>query len=88
MTSCTRNVLGFALQQHAWNRQVTNSELLEVPATDQWGRRFDESHVMCHIQYVCRNCGEIREGSECSCDRDRGDKCPARVASLADPRSH
>ena len=88
MTNCTRNVLGFTVHQHAWSRQVTTSELLEVPGTDQWGRRVAGSYVLCHLQYVCRNCGEAREGSECSCDRDRGDKCSARLASLAGPTSH
>jgi len=87
-TSCTRNILGLTWKQHAWERQVTNSELLDSPATDQWGRRIELSNVLCHVQYVCRNCGEVRDGGECGCNRERGDKCPVRLASLADSRPH
>jgi len=85
-TTCTRSILGFTWQQHTWDRQVTSSELLEVPVTDQWGRRIAHDHVLCQTQYVCRNCGEVRDSGECGCDRERGDKCPARLASLAERR--
>ncbi len=87
-TSCTRNILGFTWQRHAWDRRVATSEILEVPATDQWGRRIELGNVLCRVQFVCRNCGEVRDGGECGCDRARGDKCPARLASLADTRPH
>jgi|SwirhirootsSR3_FD_contig_31_27591316_length_504_multi_3_in_0_out_0_1 hypothetical protein len=85
-TNCTRNILGLTWKQHAWERQVTNSELLEVGTTDQWGRRIAQDYVLCHTQYVCRNCGEVRDDGECGCNRERADKCPVRLASLADAK--
>ena len=88
MSTCTKHLLGFTWQRHAWDRRVTNSELLDEPGTDQWGRCIELSNVLCHVQYVCRNCGEVRDGGECGCDRTRGEKCPARLASLAASRQH
>ena len=88
MSTCTKHILGFTWQRHAWDRKVTNSELLAAGSTDQWGRRIELANVLCHIQYVCRNCGEVRDGGDCGCNRDRGDKCPARLELLADTRPH
>jgi len=81
--SCTKHVLGFQLPRHAWQRRVTLTEDRTDRGTDMWSRAVPAEHVICHIQYVCGACGAVRDGEECSCDKEHADRCAPRLACLA-----
>ena len=91
--SCTKHFLVFNWKHHEWQRQVTQAESLEERLTDMWGQPFDERHVLCHTQYVCSDCGKVVDATECTCEPERGDRCPIRLKYLAlhtgpDERAH
>jgi hypothetical protein len=81
--SCMKNFLGLRWERHAWERRVTLTECQTFRETDQWGRVNPAEHVTCHAQYVCRDCGAVRDGEECGCDKNRADACAVRLAHLA-----
>ena len=80
--SCSRRFLTFRWQHHAWRRRVTATSRASVPVTDMWGRRVDQSNVRCHTEYVCDDCGQIRDAGDCLCDAEKGDRCAVRLAFL------
>jgi hypothetical protein len=84
--SCTRHFMAFQWERHAWERRITHTECRTFRDTDKWGRRVPADYVTCHAQYVCRDCGAVREGEECGCDRARADACAVRLACLAEVR--
>jgi hypothetical protein len=71
------------LARHTWSRRVTHTESHPVEGTDQWGRRTVENHAVCHAEYVCQSCGEVRDEGDCLCDQARADQCPVRLDYLA-----
>lgn len=80
--SCTKHFLSFEWTRHQWERQVTGTSRLSFQETDQWGRRFPSDYVMCQAQYVCRDCGAIREEGDCGCDPARAEHCKVRLDLL------
>ena len=85
--SCIKHFLGFRWERHTWDREVTHTEDWSARATDMWSRAVPVDEVICHIKYVCRACGAVRDGGECVCEEARGAVCPARLAYLAELRS-
>ena len=81
--SCTKRILGFEWQRHDWKRLVVATEDLVDRTTDMWSRAVPAEHVICHIRYECSACGAVRDAGECTCDRERGEHCPPRLAYLA-----
>jgi hypothetical protein len=81
--SCSKHLLGLNWKQHTWERRVTHSESFYEPLTDMWGRRIATGHVTCHAEFVCRDCGAVRDDGECTCDEAKGELCPVRVQWLA-----
>lgn len=84
--SCTKHFMAFHWERHAWDRRVTHTECQTFHERDQWGRVVLEDAVTCHAQYVCRDCGAVRDGEECGCDRVRAETCAVRLAWLAKVR--
>jgi len=84
--SCTKHVLGIEFERHAWERRVTHAENWSARGTDMWSRAVPVEQTLCQIQFVCRDCGAVREGGDCTCDRERADACPPRLAWLAEAR--
>ncbi len=80
--SCRKHLLMFEWDQHAWTRLVTQTEDWTARGTDIWSRAVPVDCATCHIQYVCRHCGAVRDGGACGCDRTRADACPPRLAYL------
>ena len=85
--SCTKQFLGFRWERHAWTRRVTLAEDRTDRTTDMWSRAVPAEHVICHIQHVCSACGAVRDAGECSCDLARAERCPPRLAFLAEQRA-
>ena len=81
--SCFKHVLGIQFARHAWKRRVTLTEDRTDRGTDMWSRAVPAEHVICHIQYVCSACGAVRDGEECTCDKEHADRCAPRLAYLA-----
>ena len=81
--SCSKHFLGLNWNHHNWERQVTRTGWLEGRVTDMWGRACDVRNVHCHTQYVCSDCGDVVDGGECTCEAQRGERCPARLEFLA-----
>jgi hypothetical protein len=81
--SCKKHFLTFQWERHDWRREVTHTAKRSFRENDQWGRKIAAGHVTCHAQYVCRDCGAVRDGEECSCEPARAETCPVRVALLA-----
>lgn len=81
--SCTKHFLTFQWTRHNWRRHVTQTESMTFRETDQWGRRFPSDYVLCHAQYVCEDCGAVREEGECGCDPERAVNCKVRLDLLA-----
>jgi hypothetical protein len=48
-----------------------------------WARGVTEENVSCHAEYVCRQCGTVRDGEDCLCDKKRGASCVVRLEHLA-----
>jgi len=91
--SCVKHFMGLRWERHHWIRRVTHTETKTSPLTDKWGRVVATDDVTCHAHYVCRECGAVREGEECLCDKVRADECAVRLACLegkreADPVAH
>ena len=80
--SCTWNVLGLRFERHSWQRTVSWTDAQESTETDMWGRGVMHDHVLCRVQYICRECGMTRDGGFCGCDKARGDQCAARLACI------
>jgi len=57
-----------------------------------WGRVVRVDHVLCHTEYVCLDCGAVRDVSSCGCEPERAEQCAVRLAWLAQvaerPRAH
>ena len=81
--SCTKHFAGFEWKHHDWSRRVTLSKSRTTPATNMWGRPAPIPDVICHAEYVCKNCGVVRDGEDCLCDQDRGDRCAVRLEWIA-----
>ena len=81
--SCSKHFLGLNWKHHEWERQVTRAESFEEHVSDMWGRPFDVDHVLCHTQFVCSDCGKVVDGSECTCEPERGERCRIRREFLA-----
>jgi hypothetical protein len=81
---CKKRFLMFSWERHRWQRRVTATERGTHADTNMWGRPTDAPYVVCHAQYVCEDCGAVKDDGECGCDAERGDRCPARVALLAE----
>lgn len=81
--NCSRHFLGHDFEHHDWQRRVTHAVSLSEPVTDQWGRKYESSHALCHTEYVCRRCGAVRDEGECTCERERAESCPIRLDWLA-----
>ena len=94
--SCVHHVLGVRVERHAWVRQVTLTDYRISTGTDMWSRRVPVEEVVCHAQYVCRDCGAVRDEGACLCDVAQGETCAVRLAFLEKigapeagaPRSH
>ncbi len=84
---CSKHFLGIKWERHNWIRQVNHTASRSFRESDQWGRAILEDHVVCHAQYVCVDCGAVRDGEECGCDQARADQCPVRLAWLAKPEN-
>jgi hypothetical protein len=83
--SCSKHFMSFQWERHAWERRVAHTERQTGHTTDMWGCRVvPVEYVSCHAQYVCRDCGAVRDGEECGCDKARGDACAVRLACLAE----
>jgi hypothetical protein len=80
--SCTKEALGVRWEQHAWRRRVSHVEHRSSPKTDMWGRVFVDESVFCHKQDVCETCGQTRENADCTCDTEKGERCPLLLASV------
>ena len=81
--SCSKQFLGVNWEHHKWERHVTRAASFEEQVSDMWGRSFEVGHVICHTQYVCSDCGEVIDGCECTCEIERGERCPIRLEFLA-----
>lgn len=79
---CTKRFLMFKWERHHWVRRVSGTFTETETQPDMWGRQVDTDYVLCHAQYVCTECGAVRDGEECGCDPERADQCPARLAHL------
>jgi hypothetical protein len=77
--SCTKHFLNLKWEHHHWRPRVTFTETLTHLETDMWARDVYRDHVRCHKQYVCEDCGAIREEASCLCDMKRADQCPPRL---------
>lgn len=78
--SCAKRFLFIRWEHHDWERRVSATEQHSSHHSDIWGGTVTSQHVTCHVEHVCRTCGKTRDGGECICDRDRADRCPARLA--------
>jgi hypothetical protein len=85
--SCRKHFLMFHWDRHDWERRVVQAEDVAGHETDQWSRVVPHAYVNCHVQYVCRSCGTVRDGEDCDCDKERADSCPARLAYLAETKT-
>lgn len=85
--SCTKHVLAFQWERHAWQRRVTLTENWTADGTDMWGRTVPIDQVFCHTEHVCRHCGEVRDDGDCGCDAEVGATCAVRLAALAERRA-
>jgi len=85
--SCTKHFLTFHWERHNWQRAVNYTARRAFRETDQWGRAVEFDDVVCHAQYICSDCGAIKDGEECSCEPDRAETCPVRVALLAEEQA-
>lgn len=72
---CTKQVLGVPVEHHSWRPRVSRMERRSYPVTDMWGRVNAIEQVACHKQEICEVCGATREGAECACDLERGERC-------------
>ena len=79
---CTRRIGPFTFGRHKWQRRVTATMREFHGDTSMWGRPVSNPHVICHAEYVCEDCGAVKDEGDCICDAQRGDQCPARVALL------
>jgi hypothetical protein len=84
--NCDRHLLNLRWEQHDWVRLVSATEDRSVPAYDMWGRPILNEHVTCHVRYACRRCGATRDGEDCTCDKDRADRCARRLRFLDSQR--
>jgi len=80
--SCTKQLLGVQWEHHSWRPHVSRMERRSYSVTDMWGRVCFNEQVACHKQEVCETCGMTREGAECSCDLERGERCKVLLASI------
>lgn len=80
--SCTKHFLGFHWDHHTWIRQVTHTESRTIHETDQWGCSNEEAAAFCHVRYVCKECGAVREGEECRCEQERAEQCACRLNAI------
>jgi hypothetical protein len=86
--SCSKHFMGLRWERHAWERQVAHTASRTFREADIWGRVNPADHVTCHAQYVCRDCGAIRDGEECGCDSERAETCAVRMACLSGVGEH
>ena len=84
--SCTRHFLNLHWEHHKWRRRVTSTTRASVPVTDMWGRPVTNENVRCHTDYVCDRCGKTRDGGDCLCDAEKGERCAVREAFIASSR--
>ncbi|MEW6320256.1 MAG: hypothetical protein AB1635_04110 [Acidobacteriota bacterium] len=82
--SCTSRFLRFQWEHHPWRRRVTNSEILTSQETNMWARVVYRDYVRCDTQQICEACGQARPVVSCMCDMERGERCPPRLAWLAE----
>ena len=80
--TCSRRFLTFRWEHHAWRRRVSATSRGSTVVTDMWGRRVDQENVRCHTEYVCEACGKVRDGRDCLCDAERGERCAVRLAFI------
>jgi hypothetical protein len=80
--SCKKHFLTFQWERHGWTRRVTHTDDRTGGGTDMWSRTIPVEYVTCHVEYVCRNCGAVRDGGECRCDRAKAEACAVRLACL------
>lgn len=80
--SCTKHLLGFRWERHAWRRRVTDTRHVWFKTSDQWGRWTELEQVMCHAEYVCDACGAVRDDGDCGCELAEGERCAIRLAWL------
>jgi hypothetical protein len=82
---CTKSFMGLEFGRHDWHRRVSHADERILREYDQWGRPYFDRHVICHTEYVCHECGAVRDDGECTCEHARGDRCPIRLAWLGQP---
>lgn len=80
--ACSRHLAMVDWEQHQWQRRVTATEHRWQSDTNMWGQPIFNTHVACHTEYVCQQCGAVRDEGTCICDEEEGARCPARVALL------
>ena len=83
---CTKHFLGFHWEHHNWRPHVTFAEYAPTRDTNMWGRPVDSEFVRCHKEFVCQECGAVRDFGNCICDKAEGEQCPPRVAWLEEQR--
>jgi len=74
--SCAKHVMGLHWQHHDWRRRVSGFEIREGEESTIWGRTVTRDFVRCDTEEVCTACGEVRRQGSCTCDIDRGERCP------------
>ena len=84
---CSKHFAMFTWEQHKWQRRVVATEREWCRDTNMWGRPIVNPHVVCHAEYVCEECGAVRDDGDCICDAEKGDRCPVRVARLEELRA-
>ena len=80
--SCTKHFLKFTWERHHWQPRVTFTETLTHLETDRWARDVYREHVRCQKEFICKDCGKVREEASCLCDMHRASTCPARLEWL------
>lgn len=74
--SCTRQFAGLGWSHHHWRRRVTGFEIREGQETNMWARPVYRDFVRCDTEEVCTECGAVRRQASCTCDIERGERCP------------
>lgn len=82
--SCTKHVLNWQWQHHAWRPRVTSSEILTSQETNMWTRVVYRDYVRCDKAWVCANCGTVGRQESCQCDMQAGDACALRLQWMAE----
>lgn len=69
--------------RHTWRRRVTAARTVPTTETGMWGNTVTSTYVRCHAEYVCDQCGAVREEGNCMCDTSRAEHCAVRLDWLA-----